>query len=47
VFLECGELGSWQDFEGYHTGDEGLEECGAEEGTIARNQLERIFAITG
>ena len=35
VFLECGELGAWEDAEGDYAADEGLEEGAAEEGTVA------------
>lgn len=35
MFLKRGKLGSGEDFEGYNAGDEGLEECAAEKGTIA------------
>ena len=36
MLLQGGELWSGEDLEGYHAGDEGLEERGAEEGAIAK-----------
>jgi hypothetical protein len=35
--LESRKLGSWKDFEGNHTTDEGLEERGSQEGAIAQD----------